>query len=109
MVSSIRSLAGRAESTTSPISRSKCHDRDSNPHSADQTPEIESGALNRSAMICHENIKLCCKLVKLPKGPKVSIKINSELSDVSTLEKESATCRVKNVEKEFARVETSGH
>ena len=33
----------RAESTTSPILYSKCHDGDSNPHSADQTPELESG------------------------------------------------------------------
>ena len=38
---------GRAESTTSPTLCSKCHDRDSNPDSADRTPEFESGALNR--------------------------------------------------------------
>ena len=49
-VSSIRSLAGRAESTTSPILCSKCHDRYPNPHPADQTPVLESGTLNRSAM-----------------------------------------------------------
>ena len=42
--------AGRAESTTSPILCSKCHNRDSNQHPADQTPVLESGALNRSAM-----------------------------------------------------------
>ena len=35
------------ESTTSPTLRSKCHDRDLNLHSADRTPELESGALNR--------------------------------------------------------------
>ena len=49
-ISSVRSLAGRAESTTSPILRGKCHDRDSNPHSTDQPPKLESGALNLSAM-----------------------------------------------------------
>ena len=47
-VSPVRSLAGRAESTTSPILCSKCHDRDSNLHSAGQTPELESNGLNTS-------------------------------------------------------------
>ena len=54
-VSSIRSLAGRTESTTSPILRSKCHERDSNQHSADQTPEIKSCVLNRSAISNERN------------------------------------------------------
>ena len=37
-----------AESTTSPSLCSKCHQEpDSNPHSADQTPELESGATAR--------------------------------------------------------------
>ena len=52
-VSSIRSLACRAESTTSPILRSKCHDRYSNSHYTDQTPELESSALNRSVINFH--------------------------------------------------------
>ena len=65
-VSSVRSLLGRTESTTSPILQSKCHDRDSNPHSADQTPELESGALNRSAMTRHKGgVKLQNTLVAL--------------------------------------------
>ena len=38
----------RAESTISPILRNNCHDQDSFPHSGDQTPELEFGALNRS-------------------------------------------------------------
>ena len=54
-LSSIRSLAGRAESTTSPILSSKCHNWDPNPHPADQTPQLESDALNRLAMTRHAN------------------------------------------------------
>ena len=54
-LSSIRSLAGRAESTTSQILHSKCHDPNLNPHSADQMPEFESGAHNCQAMTCLVN------------------------------------------------------
>ena len=38
-------LAGRAESTTSPVLHSKSHDWDSSPNYADQTPELESSTL----------------------------------------------------------------